>query len=419
MIRKKEYLWLTLGTIVFLGLSFLLFMITQTHCDIDSKAYLERMHNIGTTLPYFGLGYVFFLKMVYGTFSSITAIIWIQVLLALCSGYLLFYTARRFFGRREALVAFMFYSVNVGFITFAQFILTEIILVSLLVLFVFFFLLFLQTALPKHLVFAGFTLGLSIIVKPAAFLYLVFLLPFFVVMRAKVPLFVFIIAFSMPVLGYMSYNKVTFNSFSIGSLASVNLYFWWFPNVLAHLHGTSADDERVLLQEINGPCTSFKRVDYYFKTMFIRHPFVFGYVWFKNIMKTMFGLFTTNLRLLVDASIKGGDVSFFKNKGNILERMISYLHGGSAHSWLFVVAVYEMLWNLMRFICVFIGLYVLFVRGYYNILYFFSSYITHFAIITGHDGCARFRMMFEFVLILLAAYGFVAFYDWLRKIRHV
>ena len=31
---------------------------------------------------------------------------------------------------------------------------------------------------------------------------------------------------------------------------------------------------------------------------------------------------------------------------------------------------------------------------------------TFFSFITGHDGCARFRMMFEFLLIILSAFGF-------------
>jgi hypothetical protein len=35
----------------------------------------------------------------------------------------------------------------------------------------------------------------------------------------------------------------------------------------------------------------------------------------------------------------------------------------------------------------------------------FIAYLAYFSLITGHDGCARFRMLFEFVLIVLAALG--------------
>jgi hypothetical protein len=38
-------------------------------------------------------------------------------------------------------------------------------------------------------------------------------------------------------------------------------------------------------------------------------------------------------------------------------------------------------------------------------LFFFLSYLFYFSIITGHDGCARYRLMFEFILILLSSYA--------------
>ena len=54
----------------------------------------------------------------------------------------------------------------------------------------------------------------------------------------------------------MLHNKVVFDQFKIANLDSVNVYFWFYPNVLAQEHGTSSDIERLKLQFIAGPDNS-------------------------------------------------------------------------------------------------------------------------------------------------------------------
>ena len=432
---KKTVSILLLGAVFFLLVSLGLYSIAKTHCDIDSKAYIQRalvLYNnhscavkSGESLPYYAMGYPFFLCLIYIVFGvSEMAVVWVQILLALLCGFLLFHTTFRLFGRRVALVAFILYCTNLGTITFAQFLLTEVILATFLLLFFVYFISFVQRFSWLSLCAAGLCIGLSIIVKSAALFFVFCLLPLIMLSNAGaswsrrgVLSFLFLMSMGAPIVGYMAYNKVVFGSFSLGNMSEVNLYFWFFPNVLAQLHETNSDYERNVLQAIQEGFSSFKCVDDYFKTSLIHHSHIFLFVWMKNVVKTLLGLFTTNLRLLVDDRVHGGDVSFFKCKGNVWQKINSYLDGGASCWWLFYIAAAEALWTLVRWLFVVIALGKLLLARQFALVYFISCYIGYFSMITGHDGCARFRMMFEFVLIVMVAYGMVTAYDFFMSRR--
>jgi hypothetical protein len=259
-------------------------------------------------------------------------------------------------------------------------------------------------------------LGLSVIIKPAALYYPVLLLPliyYIMPIDKKLRYATFFLAFfAAPILSYMLHNKVVFNQFKISNLDSVNICFWFYPNVLAQEHGTNSDIERLKLQFIAGPDSSnIAAVKEMFKRDFMQKPVLFVRVWLKNVLKTFLGLFTTNLKVLVEQTVKGGDISFFKTKGNLIQRARLYIESGATSNWLKAVGYYEAIWSIIRYIlCVFALLTIFYLRKY-TLLYFISSYIFYFSIITGHDGCARFRMMFEFVLIILAAFGLWLFFS--------
>lgn len=437
MIDRKETSVLCIGSAVFLLLSLALYCVAQTHCDIDSKAYTQRalamyhQHSFalepGEPLPCYAMGYSLFLSSLYMVWGfSLDVVLWMQIMLALFCGFVLFGITRKLFGSRIALLAFILFCVNVGVVTFAQFLLTETLLVTFLVLFFLFFSLFLSEAFLWNLIWAGLFLGCSIIIKPAALLYILCLFPLLLFFKQDVSwrkrcawCILLIMSVYAPVGCYMASNKVTFGEFSLPSLGKVNLYFWFFPNVLAHLHGTTSDDERLELQKMNGDYSSFDWVQQYFNDSLRRYPLAFFLVWMKNVVKTQLGLFTSNLRLLVDAHIHGGDVSFFKCSGNVWQKIKAYLDGGTSCWWLFYVATAEALWTLLRWIFVIFSLGTLFWERRLAFFYFIVSYVGYFALITGHDGCARFRMMFEFVLVILAAHGIIKAYDFLSgRIDH-
>ena len=104
-------------------------------------------------------------------------IILIQILLTLLSAFLIFVTARRLFNETVGLIAFALTCINVGFLTFSQFILTESFLALFLILFFERFTAYLYDNNRKNLGHAAIALGLSVLIKPAALYYPILLLP--------------------------------------------------------------------------------------------------------------------------------------------------------------------------------------------------------------------------------------------------
>jgi 4-amino-4-deoxy-L-arabinose transferase-like glycosyltransferase len=412
----------------------------NSHCDVDSKAYLEKaelLYESGSfaptpayqQFPYYTLGYPTFIALIYKIFGkSVNWIILIQVLLTLLSALLIFITARRLFNELVGLIAFALTCTNVGFLTFSQFILTESILALFLILFFERFTAYLynigklnetargelvepspagRRAAHKNLIFSALALGVSVIIKPAALYFPIFLFPLILHKTKSIkPAALFLLLFFSPIFLYMMHNKAVFDQFKIANLESTNTYFWFYPNVLAEKYGSTSDIERLKLQVLSGVNNSnIQAVKDLFWQDLKQNPFLFIYIWLKNVAKTFGGLFTTNLKVLVEPTVHGGDISFFKLKGTFWEKAWLYIEAGATSNWVRTVGLYETMWSGLRYILCFLAL--LMILGYrrYNLLYLVTTYIFYFSIITGHDGCARFRMMFEFVLIILAAYG--------------
>jgi len=408
-------------SIVFLVLSY--FFYTQVsvllpHQDIDSSAYIgngllfynQSSFGAHSSMPYYGLGYPFFIGLIFKIFGpEINYVIFFQILISLLSGFLIFATTRRLFGLNAAAISFVLVVFNVGYLTFSQFILTEILLAFFLLLFFERFTKFLQSGGYKPLAFSAFALGLSIWIKPAAIYFPIILVLFLAVLKSVTCCFrqrffrslVFLFAFSIPVFACMMHNKIFFDRFELPTLSKVNLYHWYFPNVFAEEKGSDSVVERELLALLPE-----ETVETMFWQKAMQKPSLFIYVWCKNVLKTCVGLFTSNLKILVNGNIRAGNVSFFKmEKLSIVGRMHAYIAGGSIKKWVCFLAYYEALWTVIRWFLCFITLFFLIWLKKFDLAIFIFFYLLYFAFITGHDGCARFRMLFEFVLIILAAGG--------------
>ncbi len=425
MINKKTLLLLMLFSAIFLNLSLILFLQippTNFHCDIDSKAYIEKATFLyekntlapiptQTQFPYYTLGYPIIMGIIFKIFSpQIEWVILFQILLTLLAAFLIFVTAKRLFNETVGIISFALTCINVGFLTFSQFILTESFLTLFLILFFERFTAYLYDNNLKSLSVSGIALGISVLIKPAALYYPILLLPliYYSAPSDKKLNFSasFLLLFATPIFAYMLHNKIVFDQFKIGNLDSVNVYFWFYPNVLAQKYGTSSDTERLKLQFIAGHNNfNIEYIKLMFKQDFMENPTLFVYVWFKNIIKTFLGLFTTNLKVLIEPYVHGGDISFFKMHGTVFQKVLLYIESGASSNWLKSIGFYEAIWSIIRYILCFFALITIFTNKKYTLLYFISSYIFYFSIITGHDGCARFRMMFEFVLIILASIG--------------
>lgn len=437
---KSKY-FLVFFSIVFLILSTILYFNIdpiKPHQDIDSQAYIERglkFANTGSLLeddlsnpPYFVVGYPLFIGLIFKFFGQHHFyIILIQVLLALLSGFLIFRICKRFFNETVGIIAFIFFSLNLGYLVFSQFILTEILLAFLLLLFMDRFLFFLDSRKLIYLVQACLILGLSVLVKPAALFYIFFIwsliFSFLKAPYSKRFRFILVAAvcFYLPILAYMGFNKQHYDYFKLSDLGEVNLYLWYYPNVLAEKKGTDSNFERRIL-DLKVKSDVFSRqgwdeIKESFKKDLIQDPFLFLYVGVKNVSKTFLGAYLTNLKILI-SEVKGGTISYFKGKGTFLEKIHQYIAMGAKSNWIILIGYLEAFWTLFRFALCLLGFCYLLLKKRYNLFFLFLSFIFYFALISGHDGCARFRMMFEFVLIILSALGFYVLFWPTRHSAH-
>ena len=414
MLLSKKTITYLFSSLIFIFASYHLYNQTNTtksHCDIDSSAYLERgdifyetnrfVTDQNPDQPYYALGYPLIIGLLYKAVGgpSTLAIVLLQLLLALLSCLLIMAVTNRLFGETAAVIAALLFAVNIGYLTFSQFVLTELVLS-------FFYLLFFERLTAHRYAQAALALGCSVLIKPAA-LYLAIPIVTWLLITTAGPWLrrvtvaaVFIGCFVAPVLGYLTYNYHAFNRFSFGPLDRINLYYWFLPNVLAAKNGTTSDTERLQLQAMATEPNDFSAVSAVFCQTVREQPLLCVKVWMTNVVKTVLGLYTTNLKVLVEPGVHGGDISFFKEKS-----LWGYIKAGATKSWVIAIGVFEAVYSLLRYLLCLAAFFVFYRRRQYALLFLCLGVLGYFFMITGHDGCARFRMMIEWLLIVLAAGG--------------
>lgn len=423
---------LTLFSAIYLVLSLLIFMRIPTanaHLDNDSLGYEKQAltfcnHEEQVEIPFHTNGYPFFLALIYKLFGySRTITIIIQMLLGLGIGFLIYSMATMLFSPIIALVSFFLFSINPGFLIFPQFILSEILLV--------FFLTFACERLIRYvtsglnppvdqsltaIIASGLLFGLSIAVKPVALYYPILLLPILFVFMPQKPLVklkaiaLFALAFCIPIAGYAASNKALYGKYCISPLSNANLYLWFQAKIKAKQNHTTHDEELTHLFPLIGDnmleAKSWEKLKESFVTLVASNPILAVSIWIKEVFKSFAGLFVTNLKVLLEPDVKGGDLSFFKSQeSSLLKKMHTYITGGTESIGIKIVGYLEVLFNLLRYLLILIALAFLAMRKRWFLLFFFVSYIFYFSMITGHDGCARYRLMFESMFILLSAEG--------------
>lgn len=413
----REYGWLSCGGVFFFLMSLILFYQVppaKNHQDIDSGAFVQAANFLledGSferlvSTPYYGLGYPLFLAGLKKVGSnSVGFIVAVQVMLAWLISLLAWKIADNFFGRRAAWIAYLFALTNVGLLVFAQFLLTEILLVLLLTLFVERLIAFLHDKKLSTLVFAVFCLGLSCVVKAVAVMFVAPLV-LFVGMASWKNCSVtknisgLLIAFALPYGLYQVHNKVMLAK-NEHSMISINLFYWYYPHLRAQINGTTSDEEKIFVRQQ----VSSQELPAMLVHDVLAYPGKALIALGKNWIKTLLGLYTSNVKLLIDTQFVSGGLSFFNLKGTLWQRLCGYIIGKTEHVWISVLGVVETLFLLMRYVLVPCGLWVLYTRRRWFELVFVVLYLGYFIGITGHDGCARFRLMIDVLVLVLAGGG--------------
>lgn len=429
MITRREYGGFGIGAIIFFLLSFVLFKQvppSKNHMDLDSGAYVQAANFLlrdGSFAmlkqqPYYELGYPLFLAGIKKIGDeSVWFAVAVQALLAWLIALLIWRITRLLFNRRAAWIAYAFAILHVGFLVFAQFFLTEILLILLLCITIERLLVFLQTQRLSALAFAGFTLGLSCTVKAVAVLFLLPLALFIGVFSWRQEMFKKLaVLLSMFILSYGTYvahNQVTFIQHAHSSMAKINLFYWYYPRLRAEINGTDSYQEQRSLQRV-----PFENLPSMLVNDVLDYPGKAFIALAKNWLKTLLGLYTSNVKLLVDNAFVSGCLSFFTLKGSFIQRLCGYISGHTEHAWIKWLGCIEAALLLFRYILLPFGFWALCARQRWWDVAFIVLYLGYFLGISGHDGCARFRMMIDMIILALAAGGYSSLHHWwLRKLR--
>jgi len=425
--------WTVFCATFFLFLSALLYRAVpnaRAHFDIDSPGYdrvakhfsktgcLREPDNIKNA-PIQTVGYHFFLGIVYSVFgNSYAMVVWLQVLIMLLSWLLLVVCTRQLFQTAVANVVAFLSAINLGFLVYPQFLLAETITLLFLMGFFQRFIAFYQTQRVVALVQAGLLLGVSVLIKPVALIYPCFLVPIvlcFMPSAHKLRHTLLLIAcIYAPVLMYMTRNYVVYERFALAPMTSLNMYQCFLSKVIAEVEGEPVEKVRTVRLKFRGT-HSFDEAGWregkkLFFTYLHQYPMTFVRVWLRNVVKTLFGLYSTQLKVLLEPNLKGGECSFFKMTGTFLQRLHNYIVCGTDSRTLQTIGMLEAVWTFIRWLLVLGGFFVLFHQQQYIVATLCGSYLFVCAFVTGIDGCCRYRVMFEPILILLTALSLCAVY---------
>lgn len=396
------------------------------HLEIDSTGYERIATHFETTSclecpmqpdqhPVQTFVYPLFLGTIYKMFGHDYAyVVFFQYLLAVLCGLLVYLTAATLFNPMVGCIATLLWSMNLGFLVYVQLLLTEILLVAFLLGFLYFFSLWWQTRNNTYIALAGLSLGYSVIVKPAALLFII-PLSFFILLfmrgtwQKKISsVLLLLLFFYLPIMGYMTRNYLCYGHFRIAPMMSEIIYLYFAARVESELVNKSRDEivkEKLISQQDSFDEHRWNGAHEFLMNTLYNNPFLLVRIWVINVIKTFLGLFSTQLKVLLEPAVMGGDCSFFKTSGSLVSRADAYITCGTESKPLRTIAYAEALWTIIRYLLILIACLYLVTHQQYAEFIFFIMYMGYFTAITGHDGCARYRMMIEPLLIILTAAG--------------
>lgn len=419
---------------------FLLMYLTpnkENHCDNDSLGYDRISFNFYQNnilddplapgnAPIQPVGYPWFLGILYHLFGyNHQAIIFTQLIIHLLTLLLIMRCARLIFGPLIGALSGILYAANIGAITYVQCILAETLLVFMIMLFVERFIIFWQTNKLLPLAQGAFILGLSTLVKPMALVYAPVIALILLIGKRGAAISrlraigVILACFYLPIITYMSRNYYEYGTFTFAPMTSLNLYQCYLSKVIAHDQGGTASTIAETTLAFTG-ANSYDENGWNAQRSLFYHymfhkPLLCFSVWLENVAKTLVGLFSTQLKMIFNPALRGGSHSFFASNGSVINRITTYITGGTSSRPLQAVALMETIWSILRWLLILLAIITLTRQHCYFILFFFGSFIFMCAFATGIDGCCRYRLTFEPLLVIVTALGLLILYEWMMK----
>ncbi len=396
----------------------------KSHFDADSYVY----HFWGTYFAQSGsffdptyqriamqpIGYHSFVGFLYSLgFHDYRVILVAQYIVALCSLVLTYHIAYRIAGRIVARMSIILLSFNVGFIVYSQLILAEMLLLFLVFLFVLSMLYWLEENRMRYLCSASFILWIATVVKPFG---LIFIYPYLCLVGWYTPwpftkkmknVSIAAICFGVPLFFYFVRNYLVYGTWMFAPMMGVNMC-QFLCKIKAAASGFNYDD--LLSNHMPSEKLFFDpavwravRADLFESIQ--GHPFIAAYVWSINVAKTVCGLFFSQLKLYLNPDLLGNHVSYFSD---LSTGIIGYISYGLTNSNYMLIALYELIMQASRIVLL---PYAFFSLKAERHTVFFVLFIGTMMLITGTDGCARYRMPIEPLLIIFQAVGLRALWS--------
>jgi len=406
------------------------------HLENDSTAYLGQLSNyetygsfvapgVTTCTHWYGVGYPIFLAGARTLLGHTTAAsIFAQIILGLLILLLTYRIARLYFNESVALLALYLASINLGFLVYAQYFLSDLLFCLLLVAgFERLSTYLIEGFYTPIIVQSGLLFGISMWLKPAALYLMIFYVGILFYHKKKAAL-LFILGFMFFLSGLMIRNYQAYGyPFCLG-VDKVNLYQFFLPKLIAETESMSIDcakkkanDMLTVTEYASGK--GWEKAAQYLKNTVVLYPFIALKIWMINVIKTLLGFYSNQAKLLFNLQLKGGDCSFFNGTGSWLNKIHYYISFGANSSWLILLGWFELFLTLCRWFLVILSLFYLGIKRTWLKLLLFCSYGGYFAVITGCDGCGRLRLAFEPLLVVLTAYSIFLLYQFLWEKRRI
>lgn len=419
--------------LVYLILSGLLWHVTPPvgNYDVDSYGYdsiaayfaqtgvLTDPHQLESA-PIQPVGYPFVVGIFYKLFGhDVQSILIAQILLMCVALALMMLIAERIMGPAVATCAGLFFVLTPGFYIYPQLLLAETFLVVVLLCVLERYIVFLKTGRMSAVCIAGLCAGVSMLIKPVVMLFMIVLVAltwYSARLQKKTNGQAFLCvallvgSFAGPVALYTVRNYACYGHASFAPMMPLNMYQIFLAKVMGVL--ADKDPQEFIENELRFKGVhSFDAVGWdHARTLFVQHvksyPLLCAKIWCLNVCKTWCGLYVTQLKKMIepDGSLVGH--SFFVQPGTMPEKICAYIAGGTSYAWVAALGWYECGWSLLRLLFALCGLYVLFKKEA-RFAWVFLSVCISLSVPTGIDGCCRYRILFEAVLILLSAIGFL------------
>lgn len=376
-------------------------------CFLEQKTFSKVEQK---TVPVHPRGFpfliAFFLYIFNGNFYSI---ILFHFVLSLITIFLTMRSARILISEKSRWLAGSFACLNIGYAVYVQYILMETVVVFLITFALERIACFYRTKNNNYLLQSGLVLGISLWLKPVV-LYMPLVVVFWLFLyAAHVYDFVkkscfFIIGFCFPLGALFIFNGFMYHAYAMPKTLHQNMYLYFLPQIIAVKQGVSVDAARVMVHDTLSYYGQ-GAVDLFW---YIKDNFLLALkVWFFNMCKTALGLYTTQIKVLLNHDLKGGVCSFFALSGSYIQRINTYIFYEAHSLWVIFFAYFEIIFALMRIVLLFFALHGFFDKKYQSICFLLFFALFYFLFITGHDGMARYRMMSEPFLLLLMAYGWL------------